>query len=118
MSEVMAPAKEIRGASPNKVKTPVPMWLQVTSAFVGLMVIWELLSRSGLINPKLFSSPTLVASTWLKLVEQGKYWQHVQVTLVELLLATVLFIVTGILLGIVLGLSPLSFEVKIGRAHV
>src|SRR5690625_3114788 len=114
MSEVMAPAKEIRAASSNKAKTPLPMWLQVTSTFVGLMVIWELLSRRVLFRSKLFSSPTLVASTWLKLVEQGKYWQHVQVTLVELLLATVLFIVTGILLGIILGLSPLSFEVTYG----
>lgn len=114
MSEVAAPARETRRASPEARKAPMPMWLQVASAFVGLMVLWELLSRSGLINPKLFSSPSLVASTWVKLLEQGKYWQHVQVTLIELLLATVLFIVAGILLGIVLGLSPLSFEVTYG----
>lgn len=77
-------------------------------------LIWETLSRTGVIDADLFSSPTTVWTTFLDLQASGLIWNHVWATTYELLLATALVIVVGGLAGVLLGASRLSFEVSYG----
>lgn len=92
----------------------VPVAVQVLVALMMLAGVWEGLSRTELIDPDLFSSPSTIWATFLDLHGQGLIWGHTWVTAYELLLATALVIVVGGLVGVVLGASRLSFEVAYG----
>jgi len=100
----------------SSVKAPVrfPLWAQLTTAFVAVLALWEVSARAGLISVKLFSSPIRIFNTFVVLNNQGKIWENVQVTLYELLVATVIFTAVGIVLGIVFGITATAFEVSYG----
>ncbi|QGH70695.1 ABC transporter permease [Pseudactinotalea sp. HY158] len=97
-----------------RTRRTVPLSAQIGVVLLAVLGLWELLSRTEVIDPRLFSSPTGIVQAFLELQAAGEIWHHVGVTVVELLLATVIFTVAGTLLGIVLGLSPLAFEVTYG----
>lgn len=92
----------------------VPLAAQVAAATCLLLAVWELLSRATVLDPRLFSSPSRIWTTFLELQAAGQIWGHVAVTLKELLLATALVIVVGGLVGVVLGISRLWFQVTYG----
>ena len=98
----------------SRARWSPPVGLQVGLAVVVLLSLWELLSRSGVVDARLFSSPTRVWTTFLDLQAEGLVWSHVWVTAYELLLATGIVIVVGGLAGVVLGASRLAFEVTYG----
>ena len=68
--------------------------------FLGLLLLWESLSRGGVLDPLFYPRPTdILASFWRIYVTQGNIWYHLYVSL-GLVLAG---IVAGSALGIVLG---------------
>ena len=91
-----------------------PVAMQVAIAVVVLGALWELLSRSGIIDERLFSSPSRIWTTFLDLQAEGAIWHHLYVTVYELLGATALVIAVGGLVGILLGSSRLAFQVTYG----
>ncbi len=75
------------------------------SVFVVLMGGWEGLVRAGRIDPFFFGQPSGIATTiwrWsTRGTPQGPLWQHITVTLEE----TILAFLIGVFLGIVVGFS-------------
>jgi NitT/TauT family transport system permease protein len=76
-----------------------------------VLVLWEVLPRTGLINPMLTSYPSAVARTFMTLLEDGSLQTHTLATLSE----TVIGFVGGMLLGtfcaVVLWWSPYVYRV-------
>jgi ABC-type nitrate/sulfonate/bicarbonate transport system permease component len=68
-----------------------------------LLIAWELLSRSGWINPLFSSSPTRVVRSGWELFADGSIWKHIfasgKIFIIGYLMATFSGIPIGILLG-------------------
>lgn len=68
-----------------------------------LLILWELLSRSGWINPLFSSSPSRVAAAGWQAVQDGTIWKHVyasgKIFVIGYVMAVVVGVPTGILLG-------------------
>jgi len=88
--------------------------LQLGAAVVGIFALWELVTRTGILDIRLFSSPLLVWQTALELNEKGRIWPHVWTTTQELGVAFVIFTIVGGLGGVILGLRRDTFEVFYG----
>ncbi len=72
---------------------------------VGILVIWELLARSGALNPALFPS---LEKVWAALVREalsGLLWYDIALSLFRLFVGAILGIVTGTILGLIMGMS-------------
>jgi sulfonate transport system permease protein len=78
--------------------------LVVTAPVVALL-LWEFLSRKGIINPSILPSPTTIWATFLDLVETGELQQHVKVSLLRVLQGFTLGAFIGIAGGTLIGLS-------------
>ena len=51
------------------------------------LVLWEIASKTGMINSFLSSSPSRVVRTFLSLLEQNNLWNHVYITVYETLIS-------------------------------
>ncbi|MDU2065380.1 MAG: ABC transporter permease [Sporomusaceae bacterium] len=71
-----------------------------------LLLFWEILARTGFIDIRLYSSPTLIASTFLPLLYSGELAYNTLISVQRVLLGFLLGSLPGILLGISMGLSP------------
>lgn len=71
-------------------------------AFVVFLVAWEVAGR--LANPILFAPPTRVAEAFVELTVSGRLPQALLVTLQSLAVGFVLALVTGLAIGVLLGL--------------
>ncbi|HEY8487341.1 MAG TPA: ABC transporter permease [Limnochordales bacterium] len=75
---------------------------------VGLVAVWEALSRLGLVHPRLLPGPSVVLGTLWDLARQGLLVQDVYWSLRRLLLSSALGMSAGVVLGIVMGKSRLA----------
>ena len=75
-----------------------------TAAFVVFLVVWEVAGR--LSNPILFAPPTRVAEAFVELTASGRLPQALLVSLQSLAAGFILALVSGLLIGVVLGLRP------------
>jgi NitT/TauT family transport system permease protein len=71
--------------------------------FVGVLVVWEIAVRAGLLRAVFFSSPTAIANTAITLVSRGTIWRDIGVSMQEFALGYLGASVLGILLGIAAG---------------
>lgn len=71
-----------------------------------LVVLWAIISWSGLFNPVLFPSPLAVAAALWNLFASGHMGQDLLASLVRLVLGFAIAVVTGVPLGLVLGSAP------------
>ena len=74
------------------------------AAFVVFLVVWEVAGR--LSNPILFAPPTRVAEAFVELTASGRLPQALLVSLQSLAVGFVLALVSGLAIGVVLGLHP------------
>ncbi len=58
------------------------------------LIIWEVLSKKGIINSFITSSPSKIIKTLINLYQNGELFKHIWVTLSETLIA---FFITGII---------------------
>lgn len=72
---------------------------------VGLLIIWQLLAKSGTLHPVLFPPLEQIWDTMLKQAESGLLWLDVSLSLYRLLLGAGLAMVTGTLLGLLMGMN-------------
>lgn len=102
--------------SPHRTRAApsLPIAVQVAATLVALAGVWEILSRTDVIDPRLFSSPSTIWTTFLDLQSKGLIWRHTWVTTYELLLATAIVVLVGGFVGVLLGASRLSFQVSYG----
>ncbi|RBM17709.1 taurine ABC transporter permease [Prauserella sp. PE36] len=72
---------------------------------VALLVIWEVLSVTGVIDRRVFSAPSDIARDSWYLLVQGSLLDDTLTTLRRLLLGMALGAIPGVLIGLVMGLS-------------
>jgi len=81
-------------------------WLSILSP-VAILVIWELMSRLGLIDIRFFSRPSLIAVTFYELVANGELLAHVSISLFRVLVGFLAGSIPAILIGLTMGLFPI-----------
>jgi NitT/TauT family transport system permease protein len=69
------------------------------------LLIWELVERSGLVDPMFISSPTLVARAGAELIKDLDFWRDAKVSGSEFLYGYVGAALVGIPLGLAMGAS-------------
>jgi len=74
-------------------------WIRQTLALTALVLLWELLSRAGVIDPFYMPPPSRVAVTLYQLFAGGEIWKHIAATFTAALLG----LVGGLLIGALLG---------------
>jgi ABC-type nitrate/sulfonate/bicarbonate transport system permease component len=68
-----------------------------------MLLIWELVARSSLVDPLFIASPILVARAGIALFQDGEIWTHIQVSGSEFLIGYALAALIGIPLGLATG---------------
>lgn len=86
-------------------RAPRPRWL-VPVLQIGFFVLstgaWEILSRTGVLDPFFFSRPSAIALRLWTWMASGYIWPNLATTLTEAMLAFVIGTVSGILAGVLL----------------
>src|SRR4029079_7623789 len=72
-------------------------------ALVAVLLLWELVSRFGLVNPIFISSPTAIARAGYALFAEGDIWRHLNVSGTEFLIGYGLAALIGVPVGIATG---------------
>jgi sulfonate transport system permease protein len=107
---VSSPVPTIAGAAaPSKVTN---VWdnhrwsiIRLLSPVV-LVVLWQLLSATGLVPQDVLPAPQLIVDAGWQLIQSGKLAEALQVSGVRVIEGLLLGGVTGVTLGIAVGLSP------------
>lgn len=76
-------------------------WMRQVCALAALIVVWEVSSRAGLIDPFYAPPPTAIAVTLFELFAGGSIWEHIAATFSAALLG----LLGGLVLGAVLGFA-------------
>ncbi len=76
------------------------------------LTIWETAGQTGMIDTFFFSSPSMVASFFLKMVFDGSFFTHTGITLLETLLSFLLITVISILAATALWYSKTLSEIS------
>jgi ABC-type nitrate/sulfonate/bicarbonate transport system permease component len=79
-------------------------WLSILSPVL-LLLLWEALVRSHILDARYFPAPSAVFQALGELASSGELWLHVRVSLVRIALGFVIGAVPGISLGIAMGLN-------------
>lgn len=74
-------------------------WVRQVCSLAMLIVIWEVCSRAGLIDPFYAPPPTAIAVTLFELFAGGSIWEHIAATFSAALLGLLGGLVLGALLG-------------------
>ncbi len=69
----------------------------------GFLAVWQYLGDSGLIDPRMISTPSRVLAQGFGMIENGELWVHVSVSMTELFWGLALSIAIGIPLGFLIG---------------
>ncbi|WP_166788181.1 ABC transporter permease [Cryobacterium glaciale] len=81
--------------------------------FVGLLLVWEVLSDVGVLNPSLAPGPRQVLGTGVMLFEEGLLYD-MRVTLTYILASFAIAVVGGVLIGALLSVSATVTQVAEG----
>lgn len=74
--------------------------------FVLFMGLWEMSARCGWIDSFIFSSPSLIAKTFLSMCRDQSLFAHIAVTLAETLVSFFFVVILGVGTAILLWCSP------------
>lgn len=69
-----------------------------------VLVAWELFSQTGVLDARIFSSPSGVAALSWEMAWDGTLWRHLGITLARFCGGALLGIIPGLLLGLTMGL--------------
>ncbi len=79
-------------------------WLAVLSP-VGLLLVWELFSRTGVLDGRFVPPPSVIGQTLVSLTRTGELPYHVGVSVERILAGFVLGAVPAVALGLAMGLN-------------
>lgn len=78
-----------------------------------LLILWEFLSRTGLLDIRFFPPPTAIVDTLFDMIASGVLFEHVGVSLYRIFLGFLLGVIPGIVIGLLMGLySPIRHFVS------
>ncbi|WP_125099533.1 ABC transporter permease [Leucobacter chromiireducens] len=94
--------RELRSAVAAERGSP---WIRRIGPYTPLMllVVWEVLSRAGLLDARFFPAPSSIATTFVTMLLDGVLIEHAAMTLSRIAIGFVLGAVPGVLLGVLLG---------------
>lgn len=69
-----------------------------------LLVLWEILVQTGLLDKRFFPAPTSIVGTFTNLVTSGELWKHLQASITRILIGFALGAIPALFLGISMGL--------------
>lgn len=75
------------------------------------LTAWELLSKNGIINSFIYSSPSRIFDTIKSLINSGNLWIHIFTTLKEVIIAFILGISLGLFIATIFYLVPLLAQI-------
>lgn len=70
----------------------------------GFIAAWEISTRTGVVNPFIFSSPSRILSTFISMAKDGSIFMHIWTTLFETFLSFFLIIAVGLGMAVLLWL--------------
>lgn len=117
MAVTASPSSTGPGASgdPNELVVPTDWGLMFNDSIkavvlnlaplVGLLVIWQIMANSGTLHPVLFPPLEQIWATMLKQADSGLLWLDIWHSLYRLLIGALLAIVTGTVLGLLMGMN-------------
>jgi NitT/TauT family transport system permease protein len=71
--------------------------------FIGVLLIWELAVRAGLLRAVFFSSPSAIVGAAVTLISRGTIWGNIGVSIQEFALGYASASIVGVFLGIAAG---------------
>ena len=74
--------------------------------FLGLLILWEVSARFGWIDSFIFSSPSEIWITFLKMLKDQSLFTHIGITLAETLISFVFTVLLGISAAVLLWVCP------------
>jgi NitT/TauT family transport system permease protein len=87
------------------MRIPGERYLIGGGTLAAFLLIWELVERSGVVDPMFISSPTLIAQAGATLVSDPEFWRDVKVSGGEFLYGYATAAAIGIPLGLAMGAS-------------
>jgi NitT/TauT family transport system permease protein len=73
-----------------------------------LLVVWEVLSRTHLLDMRFFPAPSSIVSTFWSFATSGEMWLHLKASLLRIAMGFLIGAVPAVLLGLCLGLSRVA----------
>jgi len=86
------------------------VWVRQLASLLVFLAGWELLARTGVLDPFYAPPPTDVAAVLVTVFADGTIWPHLQATFTAALLGLLLGLVLGALLGFAGALVPFVAE--------
>lgn len=78
-----------------------------------LLLLWEFLSRSGLIDIRFFPPPSAIVNTFFEMIASGEMANHISVSLYRIFIGFLAGVIPGIIIGLLMGLySPIRHFVS------
>ncbi|SDN40336.1 NitT/TauT family transport system permease protein [Tenuibacillus multivorans] len=74
------------------------------SSPIFMLLIWEVLSQTAIIDPRFFPPPTKIIETLVGMGTSGELFEHVQVSLIRILAGFLLGVIPAITLGLLMGM--------------
>ena len=75
-----------------------------------ILFLWQLLGTVGVLPAQLFSSPLLILTSFIELIQSGELASHLQISLTRAILGFSLGSFFGLLVGIIVGMNKRSEE--------
>jgi sulfonate transport system permease protein len=77
---------------------------------VFVLILWQLLSSIDILSAQLFSSPLLIVTRFIELVQSGEMAKHLQISLIRAFLGFVIGGFFGLLIGVIVGMNKMAEE--------
>lgn len=91
----------------RQLKSRLKQLLTISSP-IFILILWEFLSRTGLVDARFFPPPTEIVGTFLKMGASGELFSHIGISLFRIFAGFLLGVIPAIILGLMMGLySPL-----------
>lgn len=102
----IGPSREVPFRGGGFTTRPRP-WVGM-AVFAIILVVWQLGSEAGLIDPLILPAPTDAFGAFMDLARSGNLWAHVSASLRRLLIGFSAGFTLGVLIGTAIGLSSLA----------
>ncbi|WP_052158806.1 ABC transporter permease [Halobacillus sp. BBL2006] len=91
----------------RQLKNRLKQMLTISSP-IFILILWEFLSRTGLVDARFFPPPTEIVGTFLFMGTSGELFNHIGISLFRIFAGFLLGVIPAIILGLLMGLySPL-----------
>lgn len=78
------------------------------SSPIFILILWEILSRTSLIDPRFFPAPTKIIGTFITMGTSGELFMHIKISLMRIFGGFLLGVIPGVVLGLLMGMySPI-----------